>query len=107
MTGVAQGVAALNSLRSLYEIAKSARNSNDPEKLRADAALMFDLAFAAREQTAALQEERNAAVIELAALKAEIEKAKRFDEQAVNYARVRTSSGTTIYGERDSDRSEG
>lgn len=107
MAAIAEGVAALNSLRSLYEIAKSARNSNDPEKIRADAAQMFDLAFAAREQTAALQEERNAAMLELAALKAEVEKAKRFDEQRENYAREITHTGTTVYREKNSAGAQG
>lgn len=81
---VAEGLAALRSLKSIYDIAKDVRESHDPEKLRAAAAQMFDLALAAREQTAALQEERNTAVTELAALKAEIEKHEAFDRKAAD-----------------------
>lgn len=62
---------------------------------------MFDLAFAAREQTALLQEERNTAVIELATLKAEVEKAQHFDDEAKNYTRERTYTGATVYREKD------
>jgi hypothetical protein len=98
---IAEGLAALNSIRSLYEIAKEVRNSNDTEKLRAAAAQMFDLALAAREQTAALHESKIAAMAELAALKAEIEKAKRFDQEAEYYTRERTETGATVYREKD------
>jgi hypothetical protein len=104
---IAEGIAALKSLRSLYEIAKDVRDSSDPEKLRAAAAQMFDLALAAREQTAALQDERNAAVEELAALKTEIEKAKHFDEQAENYTRELTHTGATVYREKDAGGADG
>jgi len=104
---VAEGIAALNSLRNIYEIAKDVRNSNDTEKLRTAAAQMFDLAIAAREQTALLQEERNSAVVELAALKAEIEKSQRFDDEAKNYARELTESGATVYREKNAAGSQG
>jgi len=104
---ITEGIAALSSLKSLYEIARDVRNASDPEKLRAAAAQMFDLALAAREQTAALQEERNAAVTELAALKAEIKNAEHFDEQAENYARELTHTGATIYREKDAGGVEG
>jgi hypothetical protein len=97
---IGEGVAALKSLRSLYEIAKEVRDSNDPDKLRAAAGQMFDLAFAAREQAATLQEERNEAVEELAALKANIEAAKRFDEKAVGYVRERNRTGGFVYREK-------
>ena len=96
-----EGIAALSSLRSLYEIARDVRNSNDPERLRTAAAQMFDLALAAREQTAALQEERNLAVTELATLKGEVEDTKRFDDEAENYARERTPTGATVYREKN------
>lgn len=99
---VAEGIAALNSIKPLYELAQKMRSANDPEQLRAAAAQMFDLALAAREQTAALQEERNSAVIELASLKAEVEKAQGFDKSAENYARERTHTGATVYREKDS-----
>jgi hypothetical protein len=104
---VAEGIAALSSLRSLYEIARDVRNSNDPERLRAAAGQMFDLAFAAREQVAALQEERNAALIKLASLETEIEKAKRFDDHAENYARELTTTGAFVYREKESPESQG
>ncbi|HEY4112745.1 MAG TPA: hypothetical protein VGM17_01680 [Rhizomicrobium sp.] len=107
MTVLAEGVTALTSLRSLYEIAREVRNSNDPEKLRAAAGQMFDLAFAAREQFAALQEGRNAATTELNALKTEIERAKGFDEQARDYVRERTITGATVYREKDSSGPQG
>jgi hypothetical protein len=101
------GLSALNSVNSLYEMVRDIRDSNDPEKLRASAGQMFELAFAAREQVAILQEERNAAVIELAALEAEVEKMKRFDQQVENYTRERTHSGATIYRENGSAGPEG
>jgi len=63
---------------------------------------MFDLALAAREQTAALQEERNAAMVELAALKTEIEQSKQFDADKENYVRERNWTGATVYREKDS-----
>lgn len=94
------GLSALGSLKSLYDLAREMRDSNDPDKLRIAAAQMFDLSLAAREQTAALQEERNAAVIELAALKAEIKQANHFDEKAENYTREITNTGATVYREK-------
>jgi hypothetical protein len=68
---------------------------------------MFDLALAAREQTAALQEERNAAMTELTALKAKIEKSDRFDKEAENYTRELTYTGATIYREKGSPGPQG
>lgn len=104
---IAEGVAALTSVRSIYEIARDVRNSSDPEKIRIAAAQMFDLALAAREQTAALQEERNAAMTELAALKTKIEKTERFDKEAENYTLVRNPTGATVYREKDSTGAQG
>jgi predicted RNA-binding Zn-ribbon protein involved in translation (DUF1610 family) len=104
---IAEGVAALTSLRSLYEVARDVRNSTDPEKLRAAAAQMFELAISAREQTAALQEARNAAMAELAALKAIIEKAENFDEKAKGYTREFNASGAFIYREKGVAEAEG
>jgi hypothetical protein len=101
---ISEGIAALTSLKSLYELAREMRSANDPEKLRAAAAQMFDLALAAREQTAALQEERNAMMVELATLKAEIEKTKAFDTHAENYCRETTPSGATVYRESQAGR---
>ena len=100
MSAVATGAAALTSLRSLYEIAKEIRNANDAEKLRVAAAQMFDLALAAREQVAILDEERNSAVAELAALKTSVEQAQAFDEEAKYYARQRNPSGAFVYREK-------
>lgn len=100
MLTVATGTAALTSLKSIYEIAKDIRNSDDPEKLRVAAGHMFDLALAAREQVAALQDERNAAVADLTNLKTEVEKAKAFDAQTENYARVRNGKGAFMYMEK-------
>jgi hypothetical protein len=102
-----EGLAALTSLKSLYEIAREVRDSTDVEKVRNAAAQMFDLALAAREQTALLQEERNAAVIELAALKAEIEKSNRFDDECKGYTRELNISGATVYREKESSGSQG
>jgi hypothetical protein len=102
MITAAVGTAALTSLRSLYDIAKDIRNSNDPDKLRVAAGQMFDLAIAAREQVAALQRERDEAVNELAALMAEVEKAKAFDAEKENYIRELTRTGTVVYREKDS-----
>jgi len=96
------GIAALNSLKSLYDLVEEVRNSNDPERLRAAASQMVDLALTARGQTAALQDERNAAVIELAALKAMIEQSDRFDEKAKDYTRERAETGATVYREKNS-----
>lgn len=101
------GIAALSSLKSIYEIARDVRNSNDPDKLRTAAAQMFDLALAAREQTAVLQEERNAALIELAALKTEIEQSQTFDKRAENYAREVTYTGATVYREKEAPGTQG
>jgi hypothetical protein len=107
MITAAAGTLALTSLRSLYDISKDIRNSSDPEKLKIAAGQMFELAIAAREQVAALQEERNAAVTELTALKAEIEKADRFDEKAEAYTRERNGSGAVIYREKDAGGPQG
>lgn len=101
------GLAAINSLKSLFEIARDVRDSQDPDKLRAAAAQMFDLALAAREQTAILQEDRNAAVAELTSLKADVEKSNQFDDEAKNYTRERTHTGATVYREKDSGGPEG
>jgi hypothetical protein len=100
MIATAAGTLALTSLRSLYDIAKDIRNSNDPEKLRIAAGQMFDLAIAAREQVAALQDERNAAVADLTALKTEVEKMQTFEAEAQNYERIRTDRGTFVYCEK-------
>jgi hypothetical protein len=100
MAAMATGAAALTSLRSLYEIAKDIRNANDADKLRMAAAQMFDLALAAREQVAILEEERNSAVVELAALKASVENAKAFDEEIKNYTRQRNYTGAFVYREK-------
>lgn len=97
---VTLGIAALNSIKSLSDLVEKVRNSNDPERSRGAASEMLDLALSARAQTAALQEERNAAVIELAALKAQIENANRFEEQSKDYARQITQSGATVYREQ-------
>lgn len=104
---LAEGVAVFNSLRSLYEIASSVRNSNDPEKLRIAAGQMFDLALAAREQTSVLQDERNAAVAELASLKAEIKQAQKFEEESKDYTRECNQTGAFIYRQKGSAGAEG
>ena len=95
-----EGIAALTSIKPLYEFAREIKDSNDPEKLRGIASAVLDLAITARAQTALLQEERNAAVIKLAALEAEVEKAKRFDNEAEGYARECTQTGATVYREK-------
>jgi len=87
---IAEGLAALNSIKSLYEMIRDVRDSNDPERLRAAAAQMFDLALAAREQTAALQEERNAAMLELATLKTWETEKQRYEMKAPHM-------GATVY----------
>jgi hypothetical protein len=97
-----EGLAALSSIKSLSDFAREIKDSNDPEKLRAVASAVLDLAITARAQTALLQEERNAAVIKLAAFETEVEKAKRFDDQAEGYARERTHTGATVYREKGS-----
>lgn len=104
---IAEGLAAISSLKPLYDLAREMRDASDPEKLRVAASQMFDLALAAREQVALLQEQRNAAVIELTALKAEIEKADAFDKKTENYTRERTHSGATVYREKESSGPEG
>lgn len=101
------GLAGLNTLKSLYEMAQKAIDSNDPEKLREAAGQMLEAAISARAQAALLQDERNAAVMELATLKAEIEKAQHFDDEAKNYTRERTHTGATVYREKDAPGQEG
>jgi hypothetical protein len=102
-----EGLAALSSIKSLSEFAREIKDSNDPEKLRAVANAVLDLAITARAQTALLQEERNAAVIKLTALEAKIEDAKRFDNESNNYVRERTHTGATVYREKDAGGPQG
>jgi hypothetical protein len=104
---VTGGIAALSSLKSLYDLVEEIRRSNDPERLRAAASQMLDLVLSARAQTAALQEERNSAVIELTTLKAEIEQASRFDDEAKNYTRELTPTGAFVYREKGSSGAQG
>jgi len=104
---IAEGVAALASLKSLYEIARDVRNSNDPEKLRVAASQMFDLALAAREQTAVLQEERNAAMNEITELKVELRGYKAWDVEKRRYELKTIEPGMFAYmlkaGERGTE----
>jgi len=107
MVALATGVAALQSVRSLYDIIKEVRDSSDPDKLRIAASQMFDLAIAAREHVAALEEIKNTAVAELAALKCEIEDRDRFDEEAKNYFREKNPSATFVFREKPSPDNQG
>ncbi|MBV8800076.1 MAG: hypothetical protein JO208_09745 [Alphaproteobacteria bacterium] len=99
---ITTGIAALATMKPLYDLGQQIRAANSVEKLRVHAEEALEHAINARAQTALLQDERNAAVIELAALKAEIEKAKRFDDEAENYTREGTVTGATVYREKDS-----
>jgi rubrerythrin len=94
---ISEGVAALKSLKSLYEIARDVRNSTDPEKLRIAAAQMFDLAMAAREQTAALEEQRNEAMANLARLESEIRTFKSWEVEKLRYELKSVWHGAMVY----------
>jgi hypothetical protein len=102
-----EGIAALTSIKPLYEFAREIKDSNDPERLRGIASAVLDLAITARAQTALLQEERNAAVIKLAEFEAQIENSKQFDQYAENYVRELTHTGATVYREKGAGGTEG
>jgi rubrerythrin len=92
-----EGLAALKSVKSIYDIAKEVRNSGDPEKLRVAAAQMFDLALSAREQTAALQEERNDALVANANLKQELSRMKSWEAEEGRYQLRAIYEGSFAY----------
>ena len=94
---IAEGVSALKSIKSLYDIAKEVRDSSDPEKLRAAAAQMFDLALAAREQTAALQDERNDALVAVTGLTEEVARLKAWDAEKRRYQMKVPVVGAVVY----------
>jgi len=98
---VLTGLAALTSMKPLVDLGLEIRDATNVEKLRALADEALQHAINARAQTALLQDERNAAVLNLAALEAEIEKAKAFDAEAKNYGREITRNGATVYREKD------
>jgi hypothetical protein len=104
---IATGLQALATMKPLYDLGQQIRAANSVEKLRVHAEEALEHAVNARAQTALLQDQRNAAVLELATLKAEIEKAKRFDDHAENYTRERMHSGATVYREKDAGGREG
>ena len=104
---IATGLQALATLKPLYELGREISDATNTEKLRALAGEALEHAINARAQTALLQDERNSAVTELAALKREIENAKRFDDRAENYTRERNDTGATVYREKDSGGREG
>lgn len=102
------GLAALATMKPLYDLGKQISDANNVEKLRALAGEALEHAINARAQTALLQDERNAAVIERDALKRQIEEAERFDEQVENYVRERDrNTGATVYREKGSTGPQG
>lgn len=100
---IVTGLQALATMKPLYELGRQIADANSVDKLRALAGEALEHAINARAQTALLQDERNAAVIERDALKTTIEDTRRFDEQAENYVRERDrDTGATIFREKGS-----
>lgn len=99
MVLTATAFAALNSLKSLYEIVRDVRDTNDPEKLRLAAAQMLELVLTARGEFALVQEDNLALKSEIQTLRGEIKKVAEFDAAAQSYKRIRIGGGSFVYVE--------
>jgi hypothetical protein len=89
--------AATGTLRSLYDFIRQVRNSNDPAKLRDAIDVAFERLLTAREQVAALQDERAAALDQINALQKQLDARIDFEKHEGNYELRRFHPGTFTY----------
>ena len=99
ITGVelAGANAATNTLRTLYDFIRQVRNSNDPTKLKEAVDVAFERLLTAREQVAALQDERASALDQINALQKQLDARIDFEKQEANYDLRRFYPGTFAY----------
>ena len=100
---IAAGVAVFNTLKSLADIVRNVRETNDPDKLRNAASQMADMVLAAQKQAALFQQEYLAVAAKALALEKEVERLHAFNEKSEDYEKQpRGPFGTLVYVRKDS-----
>jgi hypothetical protein len=86
MVTLAETGAAVTTLRSLYDVIRAARDSEDPRKLKAAVDEAYERLLTVRADVAALQEANFAAARQVAALEEELKAREVFEEkEQANY----------------------
>jgi hypothetical protein len=101
ITGAEVG-GALTTIRALAEAIRTARNSSDPRILKEAIDAAYERLLTAREQVAALQEEKASALGEINALQQKLDNRIEFEKSIPNYQLRRYEPGAFAYTEKGS-----
>lgn len=106
MIAITEGAAAFSTLKSLYDMIRQARASNDPVVLKSAIDDAYERLLTAREQVALLQEERAAALDRINVLQREFDTRVQFEKEKSGYELRWYEPGSFAYRQKSASGDE-